>query len=80
MKVQELQPQLQRNGLSPLYVVVGEEAYFRDLALSLLRQALGRAGSQDTEPADSEGTPSLMMNCDVVYGDETDASEILCMA
>ena len=80
MKVQELQPQLQRNGLSPLYAVVGEEAYFRDLALSLLRQALGRAGSQDTEPAASEGTPSLMMNCDVVYGDETDASEILCMA
>jgi len=79
MKVQELQPHLQRNGLSPLYLVVGEEAYFRDLALSLLRQALRGEGEQPVRESESDAS-SALMNCDLVYGDETDASEILCMA
>jgi len=79
MKVQELQSHLQRNGLSPLYLVVGEEAYFRDLALSFLRQALSREGQQAGKDFNPEAS-GLLMNCDLVYGDETDASEILCMA
>lgn len=79
MKVQELQPHLQRNGLGPLYLVVGEEAYFRDLALSLLRQALRGESEQPVEDSAPEAS-SALMNCDLVYGDETDASEILCMA
>lgn len=77
MKVQELHPHLQRNGLGPLYMVVGEEAYFRDLALSFLRKAL--AGAEKSDSMDPESSGSLM-NCDLLYGDETDASEILCMA
>lgn len=58
-------------------MVVGEEAYFRDLALSFLRKAL--AGAEQSDSMDPESSGSLM-NCDLLYGDETDASEILCMA
>ncbi|MGD9850661.1 MAG: DNA polymerase III subunit delta [Nitrospirales bacterium] len=77
MKVQDLHSHLQRNGLGSLYMVVGEEPYFRDLALSFLRQSLAGAGNRDSKDSESSG---VLMNCDLLYGDETDASEILCMA
>ncbi|HSF08574.1 MAG TPA: DNA polymerase III subunit delta [Nitrospirales bacterium] len=80
MKVHELQSQINRHGLSPLYLVIGEEPYFRDQALSILR-----AAGQETDPSQSSDhstahDSSQMFHVDVVYGDETDASEILAIS
>jgi DNA polymerase-3 subunit delta len=79
VKVHELHQQIARQGLSPLYLVIGEEPFFRDQALTILRSA-----GQDGRPQEpSEGTntdSSHMFHVDVVYGDETDASEILSIA
>jgi len=80
MKVHELQRQVVQQGLAPLYLVIGEEPYFRDQALDVLRLV-----NQDEESGDaSDGaTPNQatdIFQSDVVYGDETDASEILGLA
>lgn len=79
MKVQELHAHLQRDGLGPLYLVMGEEPFFRDLALGILRQAISKVPHADSAdpPAENASEP---FNCDILYGDETDASEILSLA
>ena len=80
MKIHELQSQLSRQGLAPLYFVIGEEPYFRDHALTLFRQAWQGAGTS-TSPEDAEtNDSSQMFSSDVLYGDESDASEILAIA
>lgn len=79
MKVQELRPHLQRQGLGPLYAVVGEEPYFRDLAIVILEQALLGETPPSAGSAVSEES-SALFNREVVYGDETEASEILSFA
>ena len=78
MKVHELAPHLKRDGLGPLYLVMGEEAYFRDQALNILRRAAGSLKATEAEERASAG--SGMFDADLVYGDETDASEILTFA
>ena len=40
MKVHELQRQITRQGLAPLYLVIGEEPYFRDHALKVIHDAV----------------------------------------
>ncbi len=80
MKVHELQSQINRHGLSPLYLVIGEEPYFRDQALSILRMAgQGKDGSESLNNS-ADNDSSQMFHVDVVYGDETDASEILAIS
>jgi DNA polymerase-3 subunit delta len=69
MKPNELQGTIKKSGVGPLYLIVGEEDCLRDQALAVIkRAALGDA----TEPTE--------FNCDVLYGDESDASDILARA
>ena len=39
MKFHELQNQIIRQGLVPLYLIIGEEPYFRDQALTIIHDA-----------------------------------------
>ncbi len=80
MKVHELGPSLKRDGLGPLYLVTGEEPYFRDQALRVLRRAAQALGGPGTEGASAKGEPASGFDADLVYGDETEASEILSFA
>lgn len=77
MNVHDLQRQITQQGLAPLYVILGEEPYFGDQALELLRLAQqdeARSGMVGGAMS-SEGSDAFQS--DVLYGDETDASEIL---
>ena len=80
MKIQELPRHLKEEGSAPLYLILGEEAYFRDQAFALLKKSefegdgQGKAGEET-----SEKVPD-MFHSDIVYGDETNASEILGLA
>jgi DNA polymerase-3 subunit delta len=80
MKVHDLHRQILRQGLSPLYLVIGEEPYFRDQALTLLRLAGQKGGTPESSGPSIAADPSQMFHVDVVYGDETDASEILAIS
>ncbi len=80
MKVQDFQRQIQSQSLAPLYLIIGEEPFFRDQALELFRLA---AQHEEQDEVDEESFPyetSSMFQADVVYGDETSASEILGLA
>ena len=65
----ELKRQLATGDLAPLYFVVGEEAPLRDDALAAIRAAV--LGPDDANVG--------AFNSDVVYGDETEAAEILTL-
>jgi DNA polymerase-3 subunit delta len=80
VKVHELHSQITRQGLSPLYLVIGEEPYFRDQALAILRLADREGISPELSGESSANDSSQMFHVDVVYGDETDASEILAIS
>ena len=80
MKVHELHSQITRQGLSPLYLVMGEEPFFRDQALAILRLAGQEGNSLHSSGESIANDPSQMFHVDVVYGDETDASEILAIS
>ena len=82
MKPHELQAEIRRTGPAPLYLVAGEEAYFRDRAVAAIR-----ASVMDESHGGAEGegdglgtTQESGFNDDVIYADETDASEILAYA
>jgi DNA polymerase-3 subunit delta len=68
MKLYELRQALEKNGPAPLYAVLGDEDALRDEALATLRNAV----VQDPGLAD--------FNVDIIYGDETDAAEMLAKA
>jgi len=68
MKLYELRQALEKNGLEPLYAVLGEEDALRDEAVNMLRSAVV------TDPGLAD------FNVDIVYGDEADAGEILAKA
>lgn len=68
MKPYELNNALKKSGLGPLYLVLGEEDELRDQAVAVIKSSL----SQDDGLGD--------FNCEVLYGDESDASEILTRA
>ena len=74
MKPHELHGAIRRTGMAPLYLIVGEEAFFRDEAVATLKASLVEPSPQTESYEDSE------FNVDVLYGDETDASEILTYA
>jgi len=80
MKVHELHSQITRKGLSPLYLVIGEEPYFRDQALGILRLAGQEGKAPESSGESNANDSSQMFHVDVVYGDETDASEILAIS
>jgi len=65
----ELKRQLATGDLAPLYFVVGEEAPLRDDAVAAIRAAV--LGPDDANVG--------AFNSDVVYGDETEAAEILTL-
>ncbi len=68
MKWHELTPSIQQRGLAPLYLVVGEEDYLRDQVMATIKTAaLGGQGPEG-------------FNCDLFYGDECTASDILACA
>ncbi len=81
MKVHDLSRHIQQQGPTPLYLLLGEESYFRDQALDLLRQSAQVTEGHDAASSGSRAdeTPDLFQS-DVVYGDETNASEILGLA
>jgi DNA polymerase III subunit delta len=68
MKLYELVNVLKKDGLGPLYLVLGEEDELRDQAVAVIKSFL----SKDDGLGD--------FNCEVLYGDESDASEILTHA
>ena len=68
MKLAELQNGLKKSGPSPLYLVLGEEDELRDQAVAAIKAWF----SQDDGCGD--------FNCEVLYGDESDASEIIAHA
>lgn len=68
MKLFELSNALKKSGPGPLYFIVGEEDELRDQAVAMLRASLSR----------DDGLGDF--NCEVLYGDESDASEILTRA
>ena len=81
MNIQDLQRHVTQEKLSPLYAILGDESYFRDRALKIL-QRVHEEGNDRKESArenSSRESPSLFES-DVVYGDETNASEILELA
>jgi DNA polymerase III subunit delta len=80
VKVHELHSHLARQGLSPLYLVMGDEPYFRDEAVALLRAAGQDQRSPESEGESSAHDSSQMFHVEVVYGDDIDASEIVSMA
>lgn len=80
MKVQDLSRHIQQQEAALLYLLLGEESYFRDQALDLLRQAPQVTDSGNVaDGSTSDETPDMFQS-DVVYGDETSASEILGLA
>lgn len=70
MKPSELENAIKKNGVAPLYLVVGEEDYLRDQAVSVIKTA--------AVAPESGGLSEF--NLDILYGDETDAAEILTRA
>ena len=74
MKALEIDTALKKQGLAPLYLVMGEEDCLRDQAVATLKAAVLGDSSDGTDG----GLDAF--NCDVLYGDESDGSEILARA
>ena len=73
MNVYDLEATVRKQGAAPLYLVLGEEDCLRDQAVTLLKAAvLGEASA-------GEGGMDAF-NYDMLYADESDASEILARA
>ena len=80
MKIQDLQHHIKQKESVPLYLILGEESYFRDQALDALRQAPQDGIGRDKAEESSLDEAADLFQSDVVYGDETNASEILGLA
>lgn len=65
MKWQELKTAIERRGVAPLYLVIGEEDDLRDHAFRVVKEAVLGGGDGDA------------FNCDVFYGDECTASDVV---
>ncbi len=80
MKPSDLPATLKRNGLESLYLVLGEEDYLRDEAIATIRTWRKNPGGPESgskENASPSSDPDDAFSCDLLYGDETDAQEIL---
>ncbi len=73
MKAFELASAIQKHGVAPLYQVTGEDDYLRDEAVDAIKAVV--LGSTD-----DEGHGLAPFNFTKLYGDETDAAEILASA
>lgn len=82
MKPHELYNTIRRSGLGPLYLIVGEEAFLRDEAVAILKACLAEPSRQadGNEKIALGESDEPTFNCEVLYADETDASEILTYA
>ncbi len=80
MNVQDFQRQIKSQSLAPLYLIIGEEPFFRDHVLELFRLAAQNEEHHDVADGSTPDETSSMFQVDVVYGDETNASEILGLA
>lgn len=82
MKIHELKAMLHRQGLAPLYLIVGEEAYLRDEAVRLIRERALQANAPPEAMDKESAAPSIetSFECEVLYGDETTADDILLSA
>ena len=58
MKIHELQSQIARQGLASLYLVIGEEPYFRDQVLTVIHEAV--QSSPDFGKGDEPSTPECL--------------------
>jgi len=65
----ELKRRVSAGEVAPLYLVVGEEGLLRDEAVAAIKAAVLGSDEANVEA----------FNCDAVYGDETDASEVLTL-
>ena len=68
MKLYELSNALKQSGLGPLYLALGEEDELRDQAVATIKACLPQ----------HDGLGDF--NCEVLYGDENDVSDILTRA
>lgn len=73
MKPHELAATIKKNGLAPLYLLLGEEDCLRDQALDVIKAA---ALGEGLEAGGGTGG----FNYDLLYGDETDAGEVVARA
>lgn len=79
MKPYELGPAIRKDGPNPLYLVLGEEDFLRDQAVSVIKAAV--LGGAPEAPAEGEVSGGLAaFNDDLLYGDESDAAEVLSRA
>ncbi len=65
MKSRELKNTIEGQGVAPIYLVLGEEDDLRDHALRVVKEAVLGGGDGDA------------FNCDVFYGDECAASDVV---
>ena len=79
MKPSDLPSTLKRHGLGSLYLILGEEDYLRDEAINTIRtwKKTDRSDSADLEGAQENSGSEDSFSYDLLYGDETDAQEIL---
>lgn len=73
MKAQELISTIKKDNLAPLYLITGEEELLRDEAVATIKAAVLGQG-------DGQGDGLGAFNYDLLYGDESDAAEILVRA
>ncbi len=65
MRSQELKRTIERRGVAPIYLVLGEEDDLRDQALRVVKEAVLGGGDGDA------------FNCDLFYGDDCTASDVV---
>lgn len=69
---------LKKQGLAPLYLVMGEEDCLRDQAVATLKASVLGGSSADADGGAGSGLD--LFNYDLLYGDESDGDEILARA
>ncbi|MDT7043315.1 DNA polymerase III subunit delta [Candidatus Nitronereus thalassa] len=81
MKPAELPSALKRHGLVALYLVIGEEDYFRDQTIATLRawKKVDDPATKADESKNAGDDPDDVFACDILYGDETECQEILSL-
>ena len=80
MKIQDFVRHIKQKESAPLYLILGEEAYFRDQALELLHRAHQEGERPERADTPTSDEVSDVFQSDIVYGDEATASEILGLA
>ncbi|MGH7165414.1 MAG: DNA polymerase III subunit delta [Nitrospiraceae bacterium] len=79
MKPHELASAIKKDGPSPLYLVLGEEDFLRDEAASVIKAAVLGVAAEERKEGGADGGLAAF-NDDLLYGDESDAAEVLACA